>query len=372
MNKIITTSFLSALFIITISCESQKGKTLSEAFSDDYTVGAALNVQLLQGINKKTDSIVRKHYNSIVAENCMKSMFIQPVEGEFAWVDADRFVDYGEKNNMEIVGHTLVWHAMAPDWFFVDSVGNDVSRDVLIQRMKTHIEAVVGRYKGRIHGWDVVNEAIDGPDGVRQSKWQTIIGDDYIEMAFKMAHEADPDAELYYNDYSMYEPKRREAGLRIVKNLLAKGIRIDGVGFQAHYGLDVPLVEVEKSIVAFGELGLKVMITELDLSALPFPSEEVTAEVSTDVAYQEKFNPYKEGLPTDIKNRWSQTYIDLFKLFTKHSKYISRVTFWGVNDTESWKNDWPIKGRTDYPLLFDRAYKEKSVVQSLVQLSYKN
>src|SRR5690606_4843615 len=197
--------------------------------------------------------------------NCMKSMFMQPREGEFYFEDADRFVEYGEKNNMHIVGHTLIWHSQAPKWFFTDNAGNNVSRDVLIERMRKHIHTVVSRYKGRIHGWDVVNEAILDNGEYRESKFYEIIGEDFIPLAFQFAHEADPDAELYYNDYSTAIPSKRDGIVRMTKNLLDAGIKIAGLGMQEHHGLVHPsLGEVEQTINDFASLGVKVMVTEMD------------------------------------------------------------------------------------------------------------
>lgn len=342
--------------------------SLKDAFKDKFYIGVALNRDQYLGFNKEAEAIVKEHFSSIVAENSMKSGMLQPKEGEFFFDDADKFVAFGEANNMHIIGHTLIWHSQAPLWFFKDEKGNDVSREVLIQRMKDHIYTVVGRYKGRVKGWDVVNEAILDNGEWRKSKFYQIIGDDFIELAFKFAHEADPNAELYYNDYSMALEGRRNRVVDMVKNLKEKEIRIDGVGMQGHLGMDGPsLQDFEKSIIAFYSQGVKVMITELDLSALPSPWSNVGANLSETAEYNEKMNPYTAGLPEDVELQWQERYLDFFKLFLKHSDKITRVTLWGISDATSWKNDFPIRGRTDYPLLFDRNYKPKTIVEKLIE-----
>jgi endo-1,4-beta-xylanase len=269
---------------------------------------------------------------------------------------------------MHIVGHTLIWHSQAPRWFFTDADGKDVSREVLIERMKNHIFTVMGRYKGRVHGWDVVNEAIEDNGSWRNSKFYQILGEEFIELAFKFASEADPDAELYYNDYSMALEGRRNGVIKMVKNLQAKGIKIDGIGMQGHLLMDTPtLEEYEKSILAYADLGVTVMITELDLSALPWPIRQQGADIALRAEYEAKMNPYTEGLTDAASLAWNNRMGDFFSLFLKHQDKISRVTLWGLADHQSWKNNFPMRGRTDYPLLFDRNYKPKPVVDRIIK-----
>ncbi|MBK3516068.1 endo-1,4-beta-xylanase [Carboxylicivirga marina] len=344
---------------------------LAELFQDHFKVGAAISNRLYNAHNSDLDTIVRNNFNSVVAVNCMKSERIQPDEGVFVFKDADSFVKYGEANDMFIVGHTLVWHSQAPDWFFVDEAGNNVSREVLIDRMEKHIKTLVGRYKGRVHGWDVVNEAVVSEgDGWRRSKWYEIIGEEYVELAFQFAHEADPDAELYYNDYNLYVPARREATIKVVKRLLDKGIRIDGIGMQAHYLLDTPLEQIKTSVDAFASLGVNVLVTELDISVLPFPNENVSADVGLSIEYKEKYDPYRNGLPNEMEQKLRDKYVDLFKIYMSQ-KAVSRVTFWGVSDRYSWKNNFPVKNRTDYPLLWDREFKPKVAFHGICDLMKK-
>lgn len=341
---------------------------LKDAFAGRFEIGAALNDFQIMGRDEETMDVVKQNFNAIVAENCMKSGRIQPREGEFQFDLADRLVAFGEANNMAIHGHTLIWHSQAPRWFFTDDAGNDVSREVLIQRMKDHIYTVVKRYKGKIPTWDVVNEAILDDGSLRKSKFLEIIGEDFIKLAFQFAHEADPDAELYYNDYSMANPKKRAGVVAMVKNLQEQGVRIDGIGMQGHVGLRYPTIEeFEKSILAFSDLGVKVMITELDLTVLPSPWEDAGAELTNVFEYRKEMDPYVNGLTPEVEADFSDRYLSFFKLFLKHQDKIERVTLWGVNDGNSWKNGWPIKGRTDYPLLFDRNNKPKPVVRSIIE-----
>lgn len=343
---------------------------LKDAFNGKFCIGTALNSSQIWERNKPAIEVIKTHFNSIVAENCMKSGPIQPREGEFNFEEADKFVEFGEQNNMFIIGHTLIWHSQTPEWFFIDKDGNDVSREVLIERMKKHISTVVGRYKGRVQGWDVLNEAVLDNGKLRDSKFLQIIGKDYIRLAFEFAHEADPDAELYYNDYSMFIPDKREGVISMIKELKSQNIRVDGIGMQGHLDVDHPSLELyEKAIIRYSELGVNVMITELDISPLPSPWGNAGAEVSLNYEYQKKMNPYPNGLPDDIAKKLQNRYTDLFGLFLKHHDKISRVTLWGVGDGDSWRNNWPIEGRTDYPLLFDREYKAKSTVRAITGLA---
>ncbi len=368
MKKFLGIAF-SVLFLLSCSQKQEQPATLKDAFKDKFYFGAAINVNQSSKKDTKAIDVLKEHYNAIVAENCMKSMYLQPEEGKFFFDEADQFVALGEELGMYITGHTLIWHSQAPNWFFTDEKGNDVSREVLIERMRNHITTVVSRYKGRIKGWDVVNETILDDGSWRQSKFYQIIGEDFVKLAFQFAHEADPDAELYYNDYSMAHEGKRNGVVNMVKAIQAAGTRIDGIGMQGHLNMDFPsLEEFEKSLLAFSGLGLKVMITELDLSILPSPRADVGADISTSFEYQQEINPYVNGVPAEVEKAWEDRYVDFFRLFLKHSDKISRVTTWGISDADSWKNDFPVRGRTDYTLLFDRNYQAKPIVNRLIEV----
>ncbi|MDR3328715.1 MAG: endo-1,4-beta-xylanase [Prevotellaceae bacterium] len=342
--------------------------TLKDALAGKFLIGTALNIPLIEGTDTLGVAVVRQHFNAIVPENCMKSMFLQPEEGRFFFDEADAYVAFGEANKMWVTGHCLVWHSQAPQWLFVDKNGNDVSREVLIERMRTHITTVVSRYKGRIKGWDVVNEAIMDDGTWRPSKFYQIIGEDFIPLAFQFAHEADPDAELYYNDYSTAIPAKCEGIAKVVKAIQGKGLRIDAVGMQGHLTMEFPSVEqFEASLLAFSALGVKVMVTELDLTVLPSPHNFSGADVSANFDFQQELNPYVDSLPAAVALVHQNRYVDFFKLFLKHQDKVTRVTLWGVSDRDSWRNGFPIPDRTDYALLFDRSYQAKPVVEEIVR-----
>jgi len=374
MKKIL---FLIAvtLFVFVTSdgiCQtSRKNKDLGlkDALKGKFLIGVAMNSDQITGKDTLSDKLIAKHFNTIVSENCMKSGPLQPIEGEFNFTLADQFVKFGEEHKMYIVGHTLIWHSQTPRWFFVDDKGNTVSKEVLIERMRKHITTVVSRYKGRINCWDVVNEAINDDGTWRNSPFYKIIGKDFIKLAFQFAHEADPKADLDYNDYSMYREGRRNAVVNMINELKAEGIKITAVGMQGHLGINnLPIAELEKSIDAFAATGVKVMFTELDLNALPTPGRG-GADVSMNIQYDSKINPYVKGLPDSVATVLHDRYADLFSMFLKHKNQISRVNLWGLTDGQSWLNNWPVRGRTNYPLLFDRNYQPKPIVETIIKMS---
>jgi endo-1,4-beta-xylanase len=354
---------------------AQSNTVLKDVFKNYFRIGAALNY--FQYTEKDTLSvkIVKKQFNTITPENDLKWERIHPKPDSFNFAPADRYVEFGEKNDMFIIGHTLVWHAQTPQWVFQDTAVSKetgkklpADRAALLQRMKNHISTVVGRYKGRIKGWDVVNEALNEDGTLRQSQWMKIIGDDFIEKAFEFAHEADPNAELYYNDYSLDNKPKRDGAVRLIKSLLSKGIKITGVGLQGHYKMDWPsAAQFDSTIKAFSALGIKVMITELDIDVLPQVTQNNTADISLKAKLKEKQNPYKDGLPDSVQNALAARYADLFAVLLKNSNSVSRVTFWGVTDKESWLNNWPVFGRTSYPLLFDRNGSPKAAFNAIIK-----
>lgn len=363
-------SLLAAVALITSTSVAfaQETKTLKEALKDKFLIGTAVNTRQASGRDKAGVRVIQEQFNAIVAENCMKSQEMHPKENRYNFTQADEFVAFGEKNHLAITGHTLIWHSQLSPWFCVDENGKNVSPEVLKKRMKDHITTIVKRYKGRIKGWDVVNEAIEDNGAYRKTKFYEILGEEYIPLAFQYAHEADPNAELYYNDYSMAQPGRRAAVVKMVKDLKKRGIRIDAVGMQGHIGMDYPKIsEFEESMLAFAKAGVKVMITELDLTVLPSPDPKVGAEVSASFEYKKEMNPYSDGLPEEVSKAWTERMNDFFRLFLKHQDIITRVTVWGVADQDSWRNDWPMRGRTDYPLLFDRNHQPKPVVDLIIK-----
>ncbi len=351
----------------------EQSSSLKDTYSNYFSIGTALSATQIEGKEPGTLDLVKQQFNAVTAENVMKWEIIEPAEGQFNFAAADAMIEFAEANNIKVIGHVLLWHEQTPAWVFQDAKGQPASKELVLSRLKNHIKAVMGRYKGRIHGWDAVNEALNEDGTLRQSNWYKALGEDYIATVFEIAHKADPKAELYYNDFNLFKPEKRAGVLKLVAALKAKSVPIHGIGEQGHYSLDYPeLQQVEDSIVAFKNTGLKVVITELDISVLPFPEpEKIGADISLNMQLKQEFNPYADGLPDTVSQQLTNKYLQLFELFLRHSDAIERVTLWGVNDNQSWRNNWPMKGRTDYPLLFDRKNQPKEVVPKLIKLAEK-
>ncbi len=365
------------LILILVSAACIVGGTgqpaLKDVFKKNFLVGVALNDYIVSGKDSLAADIAEKQFSSITAENVMKWSPIHPEPNTYNFAPADRFVEFGEKNKMFIIGHTLIWHHQIPRWTFIDSSGKRLNRDAMLLRMKDHIFTVVGRYKGRVTGWDVVNEALNDDGSMRTTGWMETIGNDFIEKAFEFAHEADPNAELYYNDFSLELPAKRDSVVRLVRNLLSKGLRIDGVGIQGHWGLDYPTAkEFDAFVDSISALGVKIMITELDVDVLPRALEYGGADITKRADLRKELDPYRDGLPDEMQQKLADRYAGIFTMFLKHSNVITRVTLWGVSDRMSWLNFWPVRGRTNYPLLFDRNYKPKPAFYSIIKAAEAN
>jgi endo-1,4-beta-xylanase len=363
------------LQFVSMAAAQAQHPSLKDAYADDFKIGAALSEDQVAGKLPQALELAKLQFNSITPENILKWQNVHPSPGKYNFGPVDQFVEFGEKNGMFIVGHTLVWHNQCPDWVFEDEQGQPIGREALLERMRDHIHQVVGRYKGRIKAWDVVNEAIDFENGDenrgkwRETKWLEIIGPDYIEKAFEYAHEADPEAELYYNDYDEWKPGKREYYTKIVRNLQSKGIRIDGIGLQGHWGLGYPSVaELDEMFGDLSKLGVKLMITELDINVLPDINPDAGADINVRFEESPELNPYPNGLPADVERQLTERYAELFRVFHENREHLDRVTFWGVDDGQSWRNYWPIRGRTNYPLLFDRNYQPKPAHEAVIQV----
>lgn len=364
------TSLLVVVIIVTIiGCNSVPKKnaatvSLKNAYAKDFYIGAALDTNQIKETDPIVSSLIAKEFNSITAENCMKSMFIHPEKDKFDFKMVDKYVAFGEKNKMFIHGHTLIWHSQLAPWLTQIKDSTSMSN-----AMTNHISTIVEKYKGRINSWDVVNEALNEDGTLRKTVFLDTYGKEYLTLAFKLAAKADPKTDLYYNDYSLCNATKRKGAVELVKNLQKNGAKIDGVGEQGHWNLTSPtLGEIEQTILDFSALGVKVAITELDISVLPNPWDIVGADVNQKAEASEKMNPYPKVLPDSIQIQLAERYEAIFKLFIKHQDKISRVTFWGVNDGQSWLNGWPIKGRTNYPLLFDKEFKSKKAYYSVLGL----
>jgi len=363
----VRTAVFVAAAIAGTAAVAQAPATLKQAFHGDFHVGAALARHFYDGSDAAGAELVATQFDSISPENDLKWQLIHPTPQGFNFDAADRYVEFGEKNHMFIVGHCLVWHSQTPRWVFQDDQGKEVGREELLRRMHDHIAGVVGRYKGRINGWDVVNEALNEDGTLRRSPWQRIIGDDYIAKAFEYAHEADPKAELYYNEYSIENEPKRKGCVELIRKLLAAGIPVKAVGLQGHYNMEWPSVDqVDATIAAFAALGVKANITELDIDVLPRVRPGNTADVNARAEATAAANPYAAGLPPEKQQALADRYAALFKVFLKHRDAVTRVTFWGVTDKGSWLNNWPVPGRTNYPLLFDREGKPKPAFDAVI------
>jgi endo-1,4-beta-xylanase len=324
--KIINFTTIFAIAYCLISCtEKEKIDSLKSAYEGDFYIGTAVNSAQIAGEDSLANSLLESDFNSITPENIMKCEVIHPEWDSYNFTEADKYVALGQKNKMFVVGHTLIWHSQLSP--FVQKIS---TADSLKLFMENHINTIAGRYSGKVNGWDVVNEALEEDGTLRKSIFLEKLGEGYLAEAFKLAEKAAPNTELYYNDYNIEQPAKRAGAIELIKKIQASGARIDGVGIQGHWSINgPPIAELEKSIEEFSALGLKVMITELDLTALPNPWDLKGADVGQDFENSAIMNPYTAGLPDSMQVKLAQGYEDLFKLFLKHKKHISRVTFLG-------------------------------------------
>ena len=350
--------FFSSLLGLSAAFHSSATQSgLKDAYKDYFTIGVAVSANAL-----KTDeaNLIKTHFNSVTAENAMKSGPIHPKESFYNWKDADSIAAFAKRNHFKMRGHTLVWHNQTPAWLFKDENGNKVSKEVLVSRLKAHINAVVGRYKGTVYAWDVVNEAISDKkdEFLRSSPWLEILGEEYIAKAFQFAHEADPNALLFYNDYNEIDESKRVKIIKLVTRLREAGVPIHGIGLQGHWAINEPSREqLEKTLSDFSRTGLVLQITELDISVYPkeHNARERRAE-DEDTTYSAARQKKQE-----------EAYQMCFELFRKYKANISSVTFWNISDRYSWLDNFPVKNRKDYPLLFDPSLRPKSAYYKVVQ-----
>jgi len=356
---------------------ASSGKTLKDTYKNAFLIGVAVTPAITSGADKTSQDIVIKHFNSITVENVMKAALINPQPGVYNWGPADDYVAFGERNKMFIIGHTLVWHNQVPPWFFTTTEGKPNTKEQQLERLRTHIQAVAGRYAGRVNAWDVVNEVMGEDGNYRSTSWVNAVGngDTLVKYAFKFAAQYAPNTELYYNDFNAWRPSKRDGIVRLIKMLQKEGIRIDGVGMQGHWGLDYPKTKyIEDAIDAYAACGVKVMITELDVDVLPLTKEgQIIGQGMADKQFQlEEFktflDPYQKGLPGNMQKSLADRYAELFTIFYKRREKIARVTLWGVQDGMSWKNDYPIPNRTNYPLLWDRQRKPKPALDAVLNV----
>nr|CUV01064.1 endo-1,4-beta-xylanase GH10 [Pseudoalteromonas sp. An33] len=375
MHKKHTLSLL--LLAGSLSVNAAQDQALKNTFADSFKMGVAVNQDIVTGKNADAQSIIAKQFNTVTLENAMKAEVIYPQQGKVDFSGADAFIDFAKQNNMFTVAHTLVWHNQTPDWFFTNSKNEPNTPAEQLEQMRKHIELVAGRYKNKVDAWDVVNEVIADDGSYRPTVWVNRVGDGdtMVKAAFKYAQQYSPNTELYYNDFNAWRPEKRDGIIRMIKMLQKEGIRIDGIGIQAHWGLNFPKMQyIEQAIDAYAALGIKVMITELDIDVLPLTKEgQITGTDMMKPQFQlEEFetylDPYKNGLPSDVEAQLNARYKALFELFYAKRDKIDRVTFWGLHDGMSWKNDYPIPNRTNYPLLWDRNLNPKSVIKTITEV----
>jgi endo-1,4-beta-xylanase len=368
MNKITSLVIASALILGLSQCSSSSKTTgsksgtekgLKDYYKDYFLMGAAVTPRQLQGDDS---ALIVNHFNSITAENAMKMGPLHPKENEYFWKDADAIADFAKKHGLKMRGHTLLWHAQAPGWMFKDADGKDVSKEVLSQRLKEHITTVVNRYKDRVYGWDVVNEAIDDNDTVfyRKTQWLRIFGsEEFIAKAFEYAHAADPKAVLFYNDYNTENPKKREKIFQMVKKLKESGVPIHGVGLQGHWSINNPSrEELEKSINMFSSLGLQVQVTELDVS--------VYAGRQGGQLTQGQRRDTTTAFTPEMEEPQREKYKMIFDVFRQHKDKLTGITFWNLSDRYTWLDG---RGRKNYPLLFDVNRKPKKAYWDVVEFA---
>lgn len=358
--KRILLSFLLCILCLCMSAQqlpADASNGLKYYYQNYFTMGVAVSRRSLQ--RPQSDLILRE-FASITPENAMKMGPIHPRESEYNWTDSDSIIHFAQRNNLRVRGHTLCWHSQTPSWLFTNAAGDTVSKEILLKRLKDHITRVVQRYQGKIYAWDVVNEVVSDAPGeyLRKSAWLKICGEDFIAKAFEYAHAADPKALLFYNDYNEIDPVKRLKIIKLIKGLKDKGVPIHGVGLQGHWALNEPSREqLDKALTEFAALGMNVQITELDISI--YTKEHAARErieSDSDTSYTETRAAQQAAM-----------YAMVFELFRKYKKSITGVTFWNVSDQHSWLDNFPVKNRKDYPLLFDTQLKRKKAYYSVTQ-----
>lgn len=337
-------------------------RSIAEVYKDYFPIGAAIEPHQTEG---QIAELLKEHVNMIVAENAMKPEGMQPREGQFNWGPADRIVNFAKENDMEVRFHTLVWHTQVPGWFFIDEDGNrmvdetdpekrEANKALLLERLETHVKTIVERYKDDIKSWDVVNEVVEpaDPDGMRNSEWYQITGTDYIETAFRAAREAGgPDIKLYINDYNTEQSQKRDILYNLVKDMLDRGVPIDGVGHQTHISVAYPPAhQIISSMEKFAELGLDNIVTELDMSIYAWDDR----------------SDYGVDTPEEVLNKQAERYREIFRAFKNNNHLLSEVVFWGISDSHTWLHTFPVNSRTDAPLPFDKNFEPKPAYWGII------
>jgi endo-1,4-beta-xylanase len=381
--KISLLTLIATVAINSTGCSEQKATkqkaeekaavtTLKEAYADKFLVGATLGASMFSSTDKTSLALVKRNFSAVTLDNDMKWAQINPLPGQYEFEIADKFAKLGVNENITTVGHVLFWHSQTPDWVFQDDQGNTLTREGLLARMRERAKMFATRYGDRVKIWDVVNEAIEDDGSLRKSLYNQIIGDDFIEQAFIIADQEMPkDSTLLYNDYGMDRIGRRNTVIAMVNDFKQRGIRIDGIGLQGHWDMNEPsAAKIDETLTAYAATGLPMHITELDVD---FLGRDGLLGANVDIKKLQpspENNPYPDGnFPAEADNKLASRYQDIFKQFIKHHASIDRVTFWGVTDGDSWLNGWPVVGRTNYPLLFNRDGSAKKAHDKVVELA---
>lgn len=360
-NNIMQTVAATAILLSLLQCSPRRHATgasekgLKDHYSQYFPIGVAVSPQSLK---TEEASLILKEFNSLTAENAMKMGPIHPQQDHYFWAHADSIAAFARRHKLKLRGHTLCWHSQTPGWLFTSN-GQRVGKEELLKRLREHITTVVNRYKDVIYAWDVVNEAVSDrkDEYLRNSPWMQICGEEFIEAAFRYAHEADPGAMLFYNDYNEIDPVKRGKIIRLVQGLQQKGVPIHGIGLQGHWAVNEPsAAQLDSTLKDFAATGLSLQITELDISVYRKEHEaRGRAAADTDTS----FSPEKE-------QQQIQRYKEVFELFRKYRKHISGVTFWNVSDRYSWLDNFPVRDRKDHPLLFDAGLQRKRAYEAVI------
>ncbi|WP_221029101.1 endo-1,4-beta-xylanase [Actomonas aquatica] len=358
---------------VAVATATQPATTLRDAYAGKFRIGSTVNGWYLRDLSNPALQISAQQFDTVTSANAMKWGVFNPEPGVYHYEYVQPYIDFAEAHDLYTIGHCLFWHSQTPDWVYEDAEGNPLSRDALLARMRERARLYAERWGDAIDLWDVVNESIESDGSKRQSKFNQIIGDDFEEQAFRIAAEFFPDAKLIYNDYGMTEPGRRAGVVAMVEDFKAKGVRIDGIGLQGHWSMHRPTItEIEESILHLASTGLPLHITELDVDFLGrdqfFGADGANVDLAARQATPEN-NPFPDGLPAAEQERLADRYAEIFALLLKHADKIERVTFWGVTDADSWLNNWPARGRTNYPLLFDREGQPKPAFHRVLELA---
>ncbi|MDX2039300.1 MAG: endo-1,4-beta-xylanase [Isosphaeraceae bacterium] len=357
---------VAASILVGVVAAASEETTLRQAARSRFLIGAAVGSR---GIAKaETAGLLSREFDSLTAENEFKPQSVQPSRGMFRFAEADKIAAFAEARGMKLVGHTLCWHSQSPSWMFRGDDGKPLPREEALRNLEAHIKAVAGHFRGKVVGWDVVNEAIsDRPDEyLRDTPALRAIGEDYILKAFEFARAADPEAELYYNDYGNESPKKLEKTIRLIRSLKAGGAKVDAVGIQGHFRLDAADTpeRLDRAIAAYAKEGVKVVISELDVDVLP------RGTTGANVGDRERSgaDPYTKGLPAEVAAKQAKYYARIFEVVLRHPGVVTRVTFWGTHDGASWLNMWPVFRRTNHPLLWDRSFEPKPAYRSVIEV----